>query len=145
MLPILLLLDPDSLLALGKCSKRLFRLVCDQEVWRHLVKRHLLLLEPPGSPDKRIPEFHLERLKDLAQFAAKSDTRQDMTAEVLKQRAKPTGQPSVRQSCWLSEVADDLEHQQLGESWHIQNFQLPGFSVHGRGRQSGPWDLLHST
>ena len=73
MLPILLLLDPDSLLALGKCSKRLFRLVCDQEVWRRLV----------GG----IPEFNLERLKVLGEFAAKSDTRQDMIAEVLKRRA----------------------------------------------------------
>ena len=87
MLPILLLLDPDSLLALGKCSRRLFRLVCDQEVWSHLVRSHLALLEPPGAPDRRIPEFHLERLKDLGEFAAKSATRQDMTAEVLKQRA----------------------------------------------------------
>ena len=73
MLPILLLLDPNSLLALGKCSKRLYRLVCDHEVWGHLVGRIL--------------EFNPETLKDLGDFAAKSDTRQDMTAEVLKQRA----------------------------------------------------------
>ena len=73
MLPIFLLLDPDSLLAVGGCSTRLFRLVCDKEVWRHLIRR--------------IPEFNLERLKDLGDFGARSDTRQDMIAEVLKKRA----------------------------------------------------------
>ena len=85
MLPILLLLDPNSLLALGKCSKRLHRLVCDHEVWRHLVRRIL--------------EFNLEMLKDLGDFAAESDTRQDMTAEVLKQKASHLTNGSVQLAC----------------------------------------------
>ena len=44
----------------------------DQEVWRRLVRS--------------IPQFNLKTLQDLSEFAAKSDTRQDMTGEVLQQR-----------------------------------------------------------
>ena len=44
----------------------------DQEVWRRLVRS--------------ITQFNLETLQDLSEFAAKSDTRQDMTGEVLRQR-----------------------------------------------------------
>ena len=37
-LPILFALDPDSLLSCGRANRRLNRLVCDQQVWKHLLK-----------------------------------------------------------------------------------------------------------
>ena len=37
-LPILLAMDPADLLNCGRASPRLFRLVCDREVWCHLLK-----------------------------------------------------------------------------------------------------------
>ena len=38
-LPLLLVMDPDTLLNFGKTSERFFNLVCDREVWRHLLKK----------------------------------------------------------------------------------------------------------
>ena len=37
-LPILFALDPDSLLSCGRANRRLNGLVCDQQVWKHLLK-----------------------------------------------------------------------------------------------------------
>ena len=37
-IPILLACDPESLLNCGRTSAHLYRLVCDREVWKHLVK-----------------------------------------------------------------------------------------------------------
>ena len=38
-LPLLLVMDPDTLLNFGKTSQRFFNLVCDREVWRQLLKK----------------------------------------------------------------------------------------------------------
>ena len=38
-LPLLHAMDADTLLNCGKASERLFKLVCDREVWRHLLKK----------------------------------------------------------------------------------------------------------
>ena len=38
-LPLLLAMDPDTLLNCGKASERFFNLVCDREVWRELLKK----------------------------------------------------------------------------------------------------------
>ena len=37
-LPILLAMDTESLLNCGRANSRLYRLVCDREVWRRLLK-----------------------------------------------------------------------------------------------------------
>ena len=37
-LPLLLAMDSESLLKVGRTSQRLFSLVCDRQVWRHLLK-----------------------------------------------------------------------------------------------------------
>ena len=38
-LPLLHAMDADTLLNCGKASERLFKLVCDREIWRHLLKK----------------------------------------------------------------------------------------------------------
>ena len=65
------MLDTDSLIALGNCSKRLFRLVDDQKVWKLLVRRipkfNLADIQPC-----RLAEFNLKRLTtQLCDFAPK--------------------------------------------------------------------------
>ena len=65
------MLDTDSLIALGNCSKRLFRLVDDQEVWKLLVRRipkfNLTDIQPC-----RLAESNLKRLTtQLSDFAPK--------------------------------------------------------------------------
>ena len=58
------MLDTDSLIALGNCSKRFFRLVDDQEVWKLLVRRipkfNLADIQPC-----RLAESNLKRLTTL--------------------------------------------------------------------------------
>jgi len=60
-LPILLKLDPDSLLNCGRASSRLYRLVTDWEVWAHLLNG--------------VPEFSDERLDQLVQFKGEGSSR----------------------------------------------------------------------
>ena len=83
---------------MGKCSSRLFCLVCDREVWRHLIRS--------------VPEFNLERMKDLGDFAARSDTRQDMTAEVLNKRASQLADRlcSERVGCWRYQLTLSIKN-----------------------------------
>ena len=54
-LPILIALDPDTLLSCGKANRRLHRLVCDREVWRSLLRG--------------IESFTDARLQELVEFA----------------------------------------------------------------------------
>merc|ERR1712013_12585 len=60
-LPILLKLDPDSLLNCGRASSRLYRLVSDWEVWAHLLNK--------------VTEFSDERLEQLVQFKREGSSR----------------------------------------------------------------------
>ena len=74
-LPILLALDPETLLSCGKANRWLHRLVCDREMW--------------GSLLRGIEKFTDARLQELAEFA---DLRvdgcsQEMMNEVAKEAA----------------------------------------------------------
>jgi len=77
-LPILLNLDPDDLLNLGRASPRLYRLVSDWEVWTHLLKR--------------VIQFSNERVEHLINFREESSwfgivPRPKMIMEVVKEVA----------------------------------------------------------
>ena len=77
-LPILLNLDPDDLLNLGRTSPRLYRLVSDWEVWTHLLKR--------------VARFSNERVEQLINFREESTRfgivpRPKMIMEVVKEVA----------------------------------------------------------
>ena len=52
-MPILLAMDPDTILNCGRASPRLYSLVCSREVWRHLLTG---------------VEFTKERLEELLIF-----------------------------------------------------------------------------
>ena len=78
MLPILLNLDPDDLLNIGRASPRLYRLVSDWEVWAHLLKR--------------VAQFSNERVEQLVNFREESSRfgivpRPKMIMEVVKEVA----------------------------------------------------------
>ena len=66
--PLLLAMDPDTLLECGRASLRLYRLVCHRQVWRSLLKD--------------ISEFSKEKVEDLLVFATKGGP--DMTPEMTK-------------------------------------------------------------
>ena len=75
-LPLLLAMDPDTLLNCGRTSPRLYRLVCDQEIWRHLL---------------RGVEFTEERLEELRLFGQglfRIERTPQMMPEILKEAAK---------------------------------------------------------
>ena len=48
-LPLLLAMDSETLLQVGKTSPRLYSLVCDRQVWRHLLKEVDLGKEQVGE------------------------------------------------------------------------------------------------
>ena len=78
MLPILLNLDPDDLLNLGRASPRLYRLVSDWEVWAKLLKR--------------VTQLSNERVEQLINFREESSRfgivpRPKMILEVVKEVA----------------------------------------------------------
>ena len=78
MLPILLNLDPDDLLNIGRTSPRLYRLVSDWEVWTHLLKR--------------VTRFSNERVEQLINFREESSRfgivpRPKMILEMVKEVA----------------------------------------------------------
>ena len=66
-------LDPNSLLNLGRASDRLYHLVCDKKVWRSLLKK--------------VEEFTEDRVRELSVFAENSDSSQDLRQEVLREVA----------------------------------------------------------
>ena len=72
-LPILIALDPDTLLSCGKANRRLHRLVCDREVWRSLLRG--------------IESFTDARLQELVEFAnlRVDGCSQEMMNEVAKE------------------------------------------------------------
>ena len=65
---LLLAMDSDTLLDCGRASLRLYRLVCDRQVWRSLLKD--------------ISEFSKEKVEDLLLFATEGGP--DMTPEMTK-------------------------------------------------------------
>ena len=71
MLPLLLAMDADTVLACGRASSRLLRLVRDREVWRHLLRdtddlTKEKLEELVGFGSSQIPEMMAEVLKETA-------------------------------------------------------------------------------
>ena len=70
---LMLFLDPNSLLNLGRASDRLYHLVCDKKVWRSLLKK--------------VEEFTEDRVRELSVFAENSDSSQDLRQEVLREVA----------------------------------------------------------
>ena len=70
---LMLYLDVDSLINLGKASERLYHLVCDKKVWRSLLKK--------------VEEFTEDRVRELSVFAENSDSSQDLRQEVLREVA----------------------------------------------------------
>ena len=75
-------MDPDTLLNCGRASPRLYRLVCDQEVWRHLL---------------RGVDFTEERLEELRLFGLGLfgiDRTLEMMPEVVKEAAQRFALPS---------------------------------------------------
>ena len=65
---LLLAMDSDTLLDCGRASLRLYRLVCDRQVWRSLLKN--------------ISDFSKEKVEDLLVFATEGGP--DMTPEMTK-------------------------------------------------------------
>jgi len=72
-LPLLLAMDPDTLLNCGKASERLFNLVCDREVWRELLKK--------------TEEFIEEKVEELKEFKG-SKGSPEMMPELVKESAR---------------------------------------------------------
>ena len=70
---LMIYLDPNSLLNLGRASDRLYHLVCDKEVWRSLLKK--------------VESFTEDRVRELSVFAENSDSSQDLRQEVLREVA----------------------------------------------------------
>ena len=70
---LMIYLDPNSLLNLGRASDRLYHLVCDKKVWRSLLKK--------------VEEFTEDRVRELSVFAENSDSSQDLRQEVLREAA----------------------------------------------------------
>ena len=70
---LMIYLDPNSLLNLGRASDRLYHLACDKKVWRSLLKK--------------VEEFTEDRVRELSVFAENSDSSQDLRQEVLREVA----------------------------------------------------------
>ena len=73
MIQLLLRMDADTLLAVGRANVRLYKLVCNQEVWRWLLKG--------------IENFTAERLQELRVFVKKAKKSEEMRQEVLREAA----------------------------------------------------------
>ena len=71
--PLLLAMDPDTLLDFGKPSERFFNLVCDREVWRQLLKK--------------TAEFTKEKVEQLKAFKG-SKGSEEMMSEMVKEAAR---------------------------------------------------------
>ena len=69
---LLLRMDANTLLTVGRTSKRLYQLVCKREVWRWLLKG--------------IEDFTEERLQELKVFVKKAES-EEMRQEVLREAA----------------------------------------------------------
>ena len=77
-LPLLLAMDPQTLLNCGRASPRLYRLVCSREVWRHLLKEVEV-------------DFTKEQIDELVLFGRGLfgiSGSPEMMAEVVKEAAR---------------------------------------------------------
>ena len=72
-LPLLLVMDPDTLLNFGMTSQRFFNLVCDREVWLQLLKK--------------TAEFTKEKVEQLKAFKG-SKGSEEMMPEMVKEAAR---------------------------------------------------------
>ena len=73
-LPILLAMDSETLLALGRTSSRFYVLVCDRQVWGHLLRN--------------VDEFTKEKVEELVVFGDGlfgMEGRPGMISEILKE------------------------------------------------------------
>ena len=70
---LLLHMNADTLLTVGRTSKRLYQLVCKREVWRWLLKG--------------IEDYTAERLQELRVFVKKAKKSEEMRQEVLREAA----------------------------------------------------------
>jgi len=82
-IPLLLAMKPDTLLDCGRASLRMYRLVCDRQVWRSLLRD--------------ISEFSKEKVEELLVFATKGGPEMtpemekgnpEMLPEILKEAAR---------------------------------------------------------
>jgi len=119
MLPILLHMDPDTLLNVGRTSKRLHRLVCDRDVWVRLLRG--------------IDNFSKERVEELARFGTNGSP--EMKAEVVKaaaSRMKPSDDryrvnAKVSVKGW-GESPDTFEVDGVSIGEAVQNLTMEGRS-----------------
>ena len=74
-LPLLFAMDPETLLNCGRSSPRLYRLVCDQEVWRHLVR------------GVDFTEEQVEELRLFGQGLFEIEGAPEMMPEIVKEKA----------------------------------------------------------
>ena len=72
-LPLLLVMDPDTLLNFGMTSQRFFNLVCDREVWLQLLKK--------------TAEFTKEKVEQLKAFKGNKGS-EEMMPEMVKEAAR---------------------------------------------------------
>jgi len=121
LVPILLAMDPDTILNCGRASPRLYSLVCSREVWRHLLTG---------------VEFTKERLEELLIFGKglfevkgiEIKGSSEMMPEVVKEAARrfalvsrddyTKDQPMVSiaiQGCWGTPVTFDMLGNHLEE------------------------------
>jgi len=84
LLPILLHMDPGTLLNIGRTSKRLHRLVCDRVVWFQLLQG--------------IDNFSKKSVEELGRFASIGSP--EMKAEVVKAAAGKM-KPSEHRLRWM--------------------------------------------
>ena len=70
---LLLHMDADTLLTVGRTSNRLYKLVCKMVVWRWLLKG--------------IEDYTAERLQELRVFVKKAKKSEEMRQEVLREAA----------------------------------------------------------
>ena len=104
-LPLLLAMDPETLLNCGKASERLFNLVCDREVRRELLKK--------------TKEFTKEKVEELKGFKG-SKGSPEMMPELVQESArripyshKPI--PHLRISCGGADA--DARNARMYQEW----------------------------
>ena len=89
-LPLLLAMDSESLLKVGRTSQRLFSLVCDRQVWRHLLKgldfTEEQMLEQVLTL-LRLPKMMDSEAKTKGIFEFWSNENPEMMSEILKEMA----------------------------------------------------------
>ena len=137
-LPILFAMDPETLLSCGRANRRLNRLVCDQQVWKHLLKGIVLFPEVWKDSDGEMvydsyyeedgsdPENeHNQRMAKLVKFVVDMGSSK-MKAVLVKEVASrfkisahrdddgykcysSTKKGSNREETWLSKITTSIQ------------------------------------